>query len=133
MEDFAWRRRAKGQRQAYCRACQALYNRDHYLSNKQTYIDRARKRRDVQRIERTRYLLAYFSEHPCADCGETDPLVLEFDHLGDKLFNIGEAMIDRRWEDILNEIEKCEVVCANCHRRRTHRRLGTMRVLLSGV
>jgi hypothetical protein len=83
-------------------------------------------------MERTRFLLGYFATHPCADCGESDPIVLEFDHLGDKLFNIGEALTYRNWESILAEIEKCEVVCANCHRRRTKRNQRAMRIILTG-
>jgi hypothetical protein len=77
-----------------------------------------------------RFLLEYFRSRPCVDCGEHDPLVLEFDHLGDKRFTIGRALPDRSWESLLAEIEKCEVVCANCHRRRTARRLGSVRALL---
>lgn len=74
--------------------------------------------------------LDYFKLHPCVDCGESDPLVLEFDHLRDKTFNIARAMPDRGWDSILAEIEKCEVVCANCHRRRTLRRMNALRVTL---
>jgi hypothetical protein len=69
--------------------------------------------------------------HPCADCGETDPVVLEFDHLGDKRFTIGVAIRDRNWQSVLEEMAKCEVVCANCHRRRTATRRGSLRVLLT--
>jgi hypothetical protein len=82
-------------------------------------------------LERTEYLMTYFATHPCHDCGETDPLVLEFDHLRDKRFNIGSALPYRNWESILAEIEKCEVVCANCHRRRTGRRMGSVRAILA--
>jgi hypothetical protein len=83
------------------------------------------------RLEQTALLLDYFASHPCMDCGETDPVVLEFDHLRDKRFNIGTAVTRYGWEAILAEIEKCEVVCANCHRRRTARRRGAVRLLLS--
>ncbi len=129
LEDFAWRRKAKGQRHNYCRPCHSAYHHEHYLANKQRYIDQARERKDALRIERTRFLIEYFSTHPCTDCGEADPVVLEFDHLGDKLFNIGEALTYRNWESILAEIEKCEVVCANCHRRRTKRSQNAMRIV----
>jgi hypothetical protein len=81
--------------------------------------------------ERTLYLIEYFKGHPCVDCGEDDPVVLEFDHLGEKLFDIGREIHNRGWQSILDEIEKCEVVCANCHRRRTARRRGALRLLLS--
>ena len=77
-----------------------------------------------------RYLLEYFKSNPCVDCGEADPLVLEFDHLKDKRFDIGAGLPDRNWEKLLEEMEKCDVVCANCHRRRTARRLGSVRALL---
>ena len=69
--------------------------------------------------------------HPCTDCGDADPVVLEFDYLEGKLFDIGTALPCNNWESILAEIEKCEVVCANCHRRRTKRRQNSMRVVLA--
>jgi hypothetical protein len=40
-EEFAWHRREKGQRDTYCRPCRAKYKREHYLANKQRYIDAA--------------------------------------------------------------------------------------------
>lgn len=56
------------------------------------------------------------------DCGETDIVVLDFDHQGDKVAEIN-VMIDAglAWRTILAEIAKCEVVCSNDHRRRTAR------------
>jgi hypothetical protein len=63
----------------------------------------------------------YLQEHPCVDCGESDPLVLQFDHVrGKKTGTIGE-LIGRTssWDKIQEEIGKCQVRCANCHARRT--------------
>src|SRR5919197_731996 len=85
LEDFAWRRRAMGQRHNMCRPCQADYHREHYLANKQRYIDQAAAQKRRARLARTLLLIEYFKEHPCVDCGETDPVVLEFDHRGEKL------------------------------------------------
>ena len=130
-EAFSWRRRERGQRDSFCRPCRKAYGRAHYLANRQRYVDQARAAKQRLALERTEYLIAYFATHPCSDCGETDPLVLEFDHLRDKHFNIGSALPYRNWKSILAEIEKCEVVCANCHRRRTYRRRGTVRVLMT--
>jgi hypothetical protein len=128
--EFAWRRRRKGQRDNMCRPCRSAYGREHYLANRQHYIEAEGRRKRERAKTRTRLLLEFFRSHPCADCGETDPLVLEFDHLKDKSFNIGHQFASRSWQAILDEIEKCEVVCANCHRRRTARRQGSTRALL---
>jgi hypothetical protein len=131
IDEFAWRRKNKGQRHNYCRPCHAEYHREHYLANRQRYIDQARERKEILLLERTRFLLEYFTRHPCTDCGESDPVVLEFDHIADKTFTIGQVLPYRNWESILAEIEKCEVVCRNCHRRRESRRSGALRVILS--
>jgi hypothetical protein len=90
-DDFAWRRKAKGQRDTFCRPCRSAYGREHYLANKQRYIDQAQVQKRKLSRERTSYLLEYFALHPCTDCGETDPVVLEFDHLRDKVFNISKG------------------------------------------
>lgn len=86
-------------------------------------------RRDAQKRHRQKNrtkCLEYLKNHPCIDCGESDPIVLEFDHLGDKKYNIGTAVSGshRSWELILQEIQKCEVRCANCHRKKTAERAG---------
>ena len=127
------RRRALNQRDSLCRPCRSAYGNEHYAANRERYIAQARERKQALALERTRYLLGFFREHPCVDCGELDPVVLEFDHLGDKWFNIGQALSYRRWETILEEIAKCEVVCANCHRRRTARRRGSLRAVLGRI
>ena len=129
-EAFSWRRRERGQRDSFCRPCRKAYGREHYLANRQRYVDQARMQKQRLMRERTAYLFEYFKAHPCSDCAETDPMVLEFDHLRDKRFNIGSALPYRNWESILAEIEKCEVVCANCHRRRTANRIGSVRAIL---
>jgi hypothetical protein len=121
----------KNQRDSFCRQCRAAYHREHYLTNRRRYIDQAAKQRARLKLERTRYLLEYFRSHPCIDCGEDDPIVLESDHLGDKEFTIGSDFCVRNWDSILAEIKKCEVVCANCHRKRTAQRRGSMRLRLS--
>ncbi len=99
--------------------------------NRQRYIEQARVRKQRLALERTTYLIQFFRDHPCVECGEQDPVVLEFDHLRDKAFAIGPKLSSRNWQSILNEIEKCDVVCANCHRRRTARRRGSLRALLT--
>ncbi len=73
------------------------------------------------------YVEIYKSTHPCVDCGEADPRVLEFDHREGttKNFIIGQIISKRSFsdslKDLIDEIAKCDVRCANCHRRRHHK------------
>ena len=129
-EEFAWRRRAKGQRDSFCRPCRAAYKQEHYAANKGRYIAQAAVRKRQLVWERTAFLIEYFQTHPCADCGESDPLVLEFDHVRSKDIDVSKAMHTRSWAKVMAEIARCQVVCANCHRRRTAHRRRTVKVML---
>lgn len=127
-EDFAWNKKSRGKRDSYCRPCRALYKQEHYAANRQRYINNAARRTRRVAEERWVFLIDFFLIHPCVDCGEDDPLVLEFDHRGDKKFGIAAGIRTRNWETVLEEMAKCDVVCANCHRRRTARRSGFLRL-----
>ncbi len=130
--------RARGDgRQSMCRSCYAKYQRDYHrrrVVEDVEYRERTRKaRRERQsRIRRHNHqqLLRHFADHPCVDCGEDDHVVLTFDHVrGEKRFTIADRLHTMRWERLLDEIAKCEVVCANCHMRRTATRAGYYRGL----
>ena len=76
------------------------------------------------------YVLEYLKENPCIDCGETDPIVLDFDHVNRKEKYRSIALMIRRataLNKIIEEISKCVVRCANCHRRKTSKELGWFR------
>jgi hypothetical protein len=75
-----------------------------------------RRKSRGQRDNYCRRCRAVFRKRPCADRGETDPLALEFDHLGHKNFNISSSLRNNNWQAVLDEIATCDVVCANCHR-----------------
>lgn len=126
-EDFAWRRIKRGLRDTYCRPCRAAYKQEHYAKHRQRYIANASQRNARIRAERMGFLLEYLTDHPCVDCGERDVVVLEFDHREDKSFNISYGITNHSWAAVLAEMAKCEVVCANCHRRRTAKRGGFAR------
>ena len=66
---------------------------------------------------------------PCADCGEDEILVLEFDHhRGEKTATIAHLLVDAAQARTLRaRSHRCEVVCVNCHRRRTARRAAYFR------
>ena len=77
--EFAWRRRARNQRDSFCRPCRSAYKHEHYTANRQRYVDQAGVRKRRLFLERTTYLIDLFATHPCVDCGESDPVVLEFE------------------------------------------------------
>ena len=74
----------------------------------------------VRISERREYIRAYKKERGCQDCGYSEHVVaLQFDHVrGTKKAHVSN-MLNCSWETLLKEIEKCEVVCANCHHVRT--------------
>lgn len=106
-----------------CLACKAEYQKTHYRDNKGYYVwkGNASKQRLVDRNQRA--LLEYLASHPCVDCGELDPLVLEFDHRepADKVLNVNELAGRVGLDRVFAEVAKCDVRCANCHRRKTAR------------
>src|SRR6266850_1731604 len=119
--DFAFADMAKGTRQRHCRKCQAAYRLAHYLANRDEYIRREVARINGYRIENRALMLAYLLAHPCVDCGQTNPVTLDFDHRdpADKKGNVTELAVRKPWRLVLVEIAKCDVRCANCHLRRT--------------
>jgi hypothetical protein len=111
---------------SYCRKCHAVYRHAHYLAHKPDYVRRAIAQVKTRREENRRQVLLFYSTHPCVDCGTENLLVLEFDHRDptQKLTEVAKLMVNRRWPRVRAEIEKCDVRCVNCHRRRTAREFG---------
>lgn len=73
------------------------------------------------------HIYKHLLDNPCVDCGEADPIVLEFDHRDgvEKSFNIGESNHKSiSLSRVIAEIAKCDVRCSNCHRRRTYIQFG---------
>lgn len=128
LERFRWKIRDRGQRQSLCIDCQREYHREWYERNRAEVIARVRR---SKALNKKRYppgkpsrsqlrKWEYLSTHPCIDCGEADPIVLEFDHVREKRANVGDLLRGGAdWVRVQREIENCEVRCANCHRRRT--------------
>lgn len=118
VSEFYFKNRQTGTRQPYCIACKRVYNRRHYLRHKGAYLERARRSNRARREALRKIILDHLATHPCVDCGEADPVVLEFDHVRGDKDNEVTRMVNAPAEKVLAEIEKCEVRCANCHRRR---------------
>lgn len=107
----------------WCKQCHKEYDQVRWAAKDGIERERKRLNEEARRNRLRNELFAYLKEHPCVDCSEADIVVLEFDHLRDKEFNIADGFSrSYNWTRILKEIEKCEVVCANCHKRRTAKR-----------
>jgi hypothetical protein len=105
-----------GKRDQYsCKECNSEYKKQHYKKNKEKYIKKAKLKRQEYRKEYYDWL----STQKCKDCGISDHRVLEQDHIDNKSFNISKKVGSMRLESLMKELNKCEVVCANCHRIRT--------------
>lgn len=127
LEDFQKCSRNKDGRTSMCKSCKRLYDNEHYKKNieqRRPYITKniSKRREAVQDFVKN-----YLITHPCVDCGNSNLVVLEFDHIDpvEKDREISKliaqaAPLDR----IEKEIKKCEVRCANCHRIRTAKQFG---------
>jgi hypothetical protein len=119
--EFPPRLRGARPLQSWCRPCFRQHNARNYAANSDRERARTRRNRNATRAENRARLDEYLRGHPCVDCGEMDIVVLEFDHLRDKKRNVSE-MLHLSWQRISEEIAKCEVRCANDHRRKTEER-----------
>ncbi len=125
LNEFNFRVKKIRLRQYQCIECTRAFVRDHYKRNKEYYLVKARKRNAEKRLEAQNYVRSHLLRHPCVDCGESDVVVLEFDHMGDKLKEVSNLIKGRYpLSQVKEEVEKCEVRCANCHRRKTAREFG---------
>ena len=92
----------------------------HYYKNKEQYLERNKVAR-----ANIKDLVDSYKNKPCVDCGVSyPPYIMQFDHVNqDKEYNVSSLIRHNNVDKIKKEIAKCEVVCANCHAERTHRRL----------
>jgi hypothetical protein len=107
-----------------CKNCFNIYQRNHYIKNRQYYIDKASVSRKKSVLRNMSYLIEYCKTHPCVGCGEDDFIVLHFDHVrGDKNTEIA-RMCTGSLKKIKEELKKCDVRCGNCHMRKTAEQLS---------
>jgi len=109
-----------GIRQRQCKSCCRKYGKQYYRENS----DRWRKYVADQRISvlevTHRFLYEYLLTHHCVDCDESDPIVLEFDHVNGKKDQCVSSLVCSGYSltRIEAEVAKCEVRCRNCHIKR---------------
>lgn len=128
-DEFDWR--VKGQtKRKQCKACVKECSSTHYSGNKEGVKRRTYARNKRVWAENTEKYAEYLRNHPCVDCGEGDIVVLDPDHRKDKTADV--SLLLKRgccWDRILSELAKCEIRCANCHRRRTAKEQGWRKAL----
>lgn len=89
--------------------------RRYYEKNKHIYLEKNKRK-----VQRMKVFIPQSKEVPCADCGKSYPYyVMDFDHRENKEAQVGKLVHFGSWKRLLREMEKCDVVCANCHRIRT--------------
>lgn len=108
-----------------CKPCRKIESKTLYAAwtdeQRQNHYLKGKLRKQAVQDE----VFAYLTANPCVDCNEKDIVVLEFDHVrGIKEDNVSSLIVSQNREAIWKEIAKCDVVCANCHRRRTAKRAG---------
>jgi DNA-directed RNA polymerase subunit RPC12/RpoP len=100
IDEFNWRNKAKGTRRSECKYCHSGYMKQKYQEKKQI----------VQDIK---------ASCKCAKCGDSRGYVLDFHHINpDEKENTVARMTSNNYklDKVYDEIEKCAVLCANCHR-----------------
>jgi hypothetical protein len=82
-------------------------------------------------VENSKFIYDYLKKHPCVDCGNANPVVLEFDHV----FGNKKNTISDLWrkgysvESIKKELEKCEIRCSNCHQIKTAKEMNSLKYI----
>jgi len=105
--------------QGYCELCDKEYQKKWYSKNKEKVkIKSSISNKSIRLINRT-FIFDYLMKNPCVVCGETDPVVLEFDHLKNKKIEVAKLINNSSIKKITEEINKCQVLCSNCHKRKT--------------
>lgn len=109
-----------------CKACYREYLKARYEITKEKHIIISNRSKKARLDIIHEWLAEYLKSHPCVDCGNTDILVLEFDHVNDDKEADVSWLIHGTtvlWK-VQAEVAKCEVRCVNCHREITRKRRG---------
>lgn len=98
-----------------CKECQKIYKKEHYKKNKKYYMQKVLDRKTLIREK----IKEYKKTLSCIKCGFSHPAALDFHHRdpNEKDFSIAQwHKTCSNFESVKIEIEKCDVLCANCHR-----------------
>ena len=117
--------------QSRCKTCDQNKARERYRSipsERKNARLRGKKNKEVNR----QFVYEFLKKNSCSHCGETDPVVLEFDHIEpSKKYREISKLVSYSRKTLEKEIEKCQVLCANCHRRKTADQFGWYKWVVS--
>lgn len=119
LEEFSKNPSKKDGLNGKCKLCHSIYRKQHYENNRQKYIDKAH----VNRIKFRKWFNTEIKEKlVCSLCGEDRYWVLDFHHRNpeEKDSSVSELILSGSKSKVLKEIEKCDVLCSNCHRDLHH-------------
>jgi hypothetical protein len=127
LDEFPKRAKSTDGLASWCKTCKSEYSARVYQTN-EDYREKRRKTSENRRAANRELLWQYLLDHPCVDCNNADPRVLEFDHREskEKVWAVA-SMFSWSWSTIEYEIAKCDVRCANCHAIRTQNQFDTWR------
>lgn len=104
-----------------CKSCQRAYSKEHYQNNRSNHLAKVKKYKNKVR----EFIRDFKTINPCTDCRNYFHFsMMDFDHLEfeSKKFNIANTE-HHSFPQIMQELQKCELVCSNCHRFRTWERM----------
>lgn len=122
--EFNWRNIQKGHLQSVCKICQAQDSRNRDRDRVRE-SNKSSRQKGVERAQQ--FLLDYLSSHPCQDCGISDISVLTFHHIDPKVkkYNVSDMVYHGySLETIQRELDRCIVLCWNCHMKREQNENG---------
>lgn len=100
--------------QSHCKECQRIYIREHYARNVGYYVSKAKRARE----KNTEWYYELKNTLKCETCGETHPATLDFHHRDPNEKEMSVSIMIRKFgkKRVLEEIQKCKVLCCKCHR-----------------
>lgn len=114
-DDFGKTNLKKDGLQTFCKICASEISKRYYKDNnkKDLYSKRAQRRRG----EISTIIHFIKSKYKCAFCEEGEPVCLDFHHTKDKEFELSSPSLNKAIPKLIAEINKCEILCSNCHRK----------------
>lgn len=114
LDEFYFKNKSKGIRQSQCKDCSSIYQRKHYIDNKDLYLERSKRDKEKSYKRYKDYVNSFKSS--CFVCNENHIATLDFHHIDplQKEFTVSRMYSMKKAKD---EIDKCVVLCSNCHRK----------------